>query len=164
MASDNLVLRGGNWYVRLSVPADVRPILNRREFIASLKTGSKQEAQALKLPFLQSWRAEITSARGIAAHSTEEQREQAYKASQAIEQYLNKSISLSALGKAKEANATSLNLAKELDSFGLDYEAFSLLFKKYRAREMDVADWVEFQKELTDILKTEVFKGINLSA
>lgn len=161
MASDNLVLRGGNWYVRLSVPVDVRPILNRREFIASLKTGSKQEAQALKLPFLQSWRAEITSARGIAAHSTEEQREQAYKASQAIEQYLNKSISLSALGKAKEANATSLNLAKELDSFGLDYEAFSLLFKKYRAREMGVADWVEFQKELTDILKTEVFQVIN---
>lgn len=161
MPSDNLVLRGGNWYVRLSVPKDARPILNRREFIASLKTGSKQEAQALKLPFLQSWRAEIAQARGIAAHSTEEQRERAYKASQSIEQYLNKSISLSALGKTKEANSISLDLAKELDSFGLDYDAFSLLFKRYRAKEMGVADWVEFQKELTDILKAEVFKGIN---
>lgn len=160
MAS-NLILRGGNWYVRLSVPADARPILNRREFIASLKTGSKQEAQTLKLPYLQAWKAEIATARSIAAHSTEEQREQAYKASQAIEQYLNKSISLSALGKSKEANATSLSLAKELGSFGLDYHAFSLLFKRYRAKEMGVADWVEFQKELTDILKTEVFKSIN---
>lgn len=63
MASDNLVLRSGRWHVRLTIPIDARPTLNRREFTASLKTGSKTEAQRLKIPFLQQWQQKIDNAR-----------------------------------------------------------------------------------------------------
>ncbi|SEG15142.1 Site-specific recombinase XerD [Alcanivorax sp. DSM 26293] len=159
MASDNLILRGGNWYVRLSVPADVRPILNRREYTASLKTGSKQEAQRLKLPFLSAWRDAIAEARGFAPDRAESQREGAYLASQAIETYLNESVRLSALGKTKEANEASFELVKELDSFGLDYEAVLPLVQKYQGG--DIADWVGFQKELTELLQGQVVASIN---
>ena len=159
MASDNIILRGGNWYVRLSVPADVRPILNRREYTASLKTGSKQEAQRLKLPFLQTWRDEIAEARGLTQDLGEKQRETAYTASQAIQGYLNDSVRLSALGKTKEANEASFELLKELDSFGLDYEAVLSLVQKYRGG--DIADRVGFQKELTELLQRQVVTAIN---
>jgi len=159
MASDNIILRGGNWYVRLSVPADVRPILNRREYTASLKTGSKQEAQRLKLPFLQTWRDEIAEARGLTQDLGEKQRETAYTASQAIQGYLNDSVRLSALGKTKEANEASFELLKELDSFGLDYEAVLPLVQKYRGG--DIADRVGFQKELTELLQRQVVTAIN---
>lgn len=159
MASDNLILRGGNWYVRLSVPADVRPILNRREYTASLKTGSKQEAQRLKLPFLSAWRDAIAEARGLTPDRAEKQREGAYLASQAIETYLNESVRLSALGKTKEANNASFELVKELDSFGLDYEAVLPLVQKYQGG--DIADWVGFQKELTELLQGQVVTAIN---
>lgn len=63
MASDNLVLRSGVWHARLSIPADARPTLNRREFTASLKTGSKTEAQRLKISYLQQWQSLIDQAR-----------------------------------------------------------------------------------------------------
>lgn len=63
MASDNLVLRSGNWHARLAIPEDARPALNRREFTASLKTGSKTEAQRLKIPYLQEWQSLIDQAR-----------------------------------------------------------------------------------------------------
>ena len=159
MASDNIILRGGNWYVRLSVPADVRPILNRREYTASLKTGSKQEAQRLKLPFPQTWRDEIAEARGLTQDLGEKQRETAYTASQAIQGYLNDSVRLSALGKTKEANEASFELLKELDSFGLDYEAVLPLVQKYRGG--DIADRVGFQKELTELLQRQVVTAIN---
>jgi integrase len=159
MASDNLILRNGNWHVRLSVPADVRPILNRTEFQASLKTGSKQEAQRLKLPFLQTWRDEIAEARGLTPDLGEKQREGAYLASQAIQGYLNDSVRLSALGKMKEANEASFELVKELDSFELDYEAVSPLVQKYRGG--DIADRVGFQKELTELLQGQVVTAIN---
>lgn len=161
MASDNLILRGGKWYVRLSVPADVRPILNRREYTASLKTGSKQEAQRLKLPFLQTWRDEIAQARGLTPDLSEKQRETAYTASKAIQGYLKDSVSLSALGKTKEANETSFDLVKALDSFGLDYEAVLPLAQKYHGKAMEITDWVQFQKELTEILQGEVVTAIN---
>ncbi|KGD66730.1 phage integrase family protein [Alcanivorax nanhaiticus] len=159
MASDNLILRGGNWYVRLSVPADVRPVLNRREYTASLKTGSKQEAQRLKLPFLNAWRDAIAEARGLTPDMAEKQREGAYLASQAIETYLNESVRLSALGKTKEANEASFELVKELDSFGLDYEAVLPLVQKYQGG--DIADWVGFQKELIELLQGQVVTAIN---
>ena len=158
MAS-NLILRGGNWYVRLSVPADVRPVLNRREYTASLKTGSKQEAQRLKLPFLQAWRNEIAEARGLTPEREEKQRERAYLASQAIQAYLNDSVRLSALGKTKEANEASFELVKELDAFDLDYEAVLPLVQKYQGG--DIADWVGFQKELTELLQGQVVTAIN---
>lgn len=63
MASDNLVLRSGTWHVRLTIPADARPALNRREFTASLKTGSKTEAQKRKAPYLSQWSDLIATAR-----------------------------------------------------------------------------------------------------
>ena len=63
MASENLVLRSGTWHVRLSVPKDVRHVLNRSEFTESLKTGSKPEAQMKKLAFLHMWKQAIATAR-----------------------------------------------------------------------------------------------------
>ena len=63
MASENLVLRSGTWHVRLTVPKDVRHVLNRSEFTESLKTGSKPEAQMKKLAFLHVWKQAIATAR-----------------------------------------------------------------------------------------------------
>lgn len=80
-------------------------------------------------------------------------------ASQAIETYLNESVRLSALGKTKEANEASFELVKELDSFGLDYEAVLPLVQKYQGG--DIADWVGFQKELTELLQGQVVASIN---
>ncbi len=65
MASENLVLRAGNWHVRLSIPKDVRHLLNRTEFTESLKTGSKAEAQLKKLAFLHIWKQMIANARKL---------------------------------------------------------------------------------------------------
>ncbi len=89
----------------------------------------------------------------------EKQRETAYTASQAIQGYLNDSVRLSALGKTKEANEASFELLKELDSFGLDYEAVLPLVQKYRGG--DIADRVGFQKELTELLQRQVVTAIN---
>ena len=86
MASDNLVLRSGNWHVRLSIPKDVRHILNRTEFTESLKTGSKAEAQVKKLAFLQVWKQLIANARKLVAGSTpDELAEKSYDISKLIE-------------------------------------------------------------------------------
>ncbi|PRA61281.1 hypothetical protein CQ065_18565 [Pseudomonas sp. MYb187] len=86
MASDNLVLRSGNWHVRLSIPKDVRHILNRTEFTESLKTGSKPEAQVKKLAFLHSWKQAIANARRLVAGPTpDELSEKSYDISKLIE-------------------------------------------------------------------------------
>ena len=86
MASDNLVLRSGNWHVRLSIPKDVRHILNRTEFTESLKTGSKPEAQVKKLAFLQIWKQSIANARRLVAGPTpDELSEKSYDMSKLIE-------------------------------------------------------------------------------
>ncbi|MGY2292124.1 tyrosine-type recombinase/integrase [Pseudomonas sp. SDO528_S397] len=86
MASDNLVLRSGNWHVRLSIPKDVRHILNRTEFTESLKTGSKPEAQVKKLAFLQIWKQSIANARRLVAGPTpDELSEKSYDISKLIE-------------------------------------------------------------------------------
>jgi integrase len=101
----------------------------------------------------------ITEARGLTQDLGEKQRETAYTASQAIQGYLNDSVRLSALGKTKEANEASFELLKELDSFGLDYEAVLPLVQKYRGG--DIADRVGFQKELTELLQRQVVTAIN---
>lgn len=86
MASENLVLRSGNWHVRLSIPKDVRHILNRTEFTESLKTGSKAEAQVKKLAFLQIWKQLIANARRLVAGPTsDELTEKCYEISKLIE-------------------------------------------------------------------------------
>ncbi|KFJ93560.1 hypothetical protein JF55_00810 [Pseudomonas sp. 1-7] len=77
MASDNLVLRSGIWHARLAIPEDARHALNRREFTASLKTGSKTEAQRLKLSYLQHWQSLIVQARGTSKLDPEDARIQA---------------------------------------------------------------------------------------
>lgn len=77
MASDNLVLRSGTWHARLTIPQDARPALNRREFTASLKTGSKTEAQRLKIPYLQQWQSLIDQARTLSKIDPEDARLQA---------------------------------------------------------------------------------------
>ena len=74
MASDNLVLRSGTWHARLAIPADARSALNRREFTASLKTGSKTEAQRLKVAYLQEWQSLIAKARSTAKIDPEDAR------------------------------------------------------------------------------------------
>jgi len=70
MASENLLLRSGTWHVRLSVPKDVRHVLNRSEFTESLRTGSKPEAQVKKLAYLYMWKEAITKARQLVAGPT----------------------------------------------------------------------------------------------
>lgn len=86
MASENLVLRSGNWHVRLTIPKDVRHVLNRTEFTESLKTGSKAEAQMKKLAFLQIWKQLIANARKLVAGPTpDELSEKSYDISKLIE-------------------------------------------------------------------------------
>lgn len=159
MAGDNLVLRGGNWYVRLSVPADVRPLINRREFTASLKTGSKREAQALKLPFLQAWRDQINQARTLSAGSAEEQREQAYKASQATEHFLNNAVTQTALGRTQSAAPDFQALAETLDLSGSAKTIAKLMFDKYEG-QLDLAESVELLKAMSMHAQADVFDNL----
>jgi|GEM_PF-366679 len=85
MASDNLILRGGLYHARLSIPADVRPILNRSEFTQALKTGSKSEAQLLKVPYVHRWKQEIAAARSKIKGTDKDWQELALQRSQEIE-------------------------------------------------------------------------------
>ncbi|MDY7070516.1 hypothetical protein PshuTeo2_05380 [Pseudomonas hunanensis] len=86
MASDNLVLRSGTWHVRLSVPKDVRHVLNRSEFTESLRTGSKPEAQMKKLAFLHMWKQAIANARlRIAGPTPDHLPETSFSVSQMIQ-------------------------------------------------------------------------------
>lgn len=160
MPSDNLVLRGGNWYVRLSVPADVRPILNRREYTASLKTGSKQEAQRLKLPFLQTWRDEIAEARGLTPDLGEKQRETAYTASQGIEQFLNDSVAKTALGKNEDSATSFAELAERLNLSGPARQMAEMMFNKYQG-QLDMEESVEMLKALAMHSQADVYRELN---
>lgn len=160
MASDNLILRNGNWYVRLSVPADVRPIINRREYTASLKTGSKQEAQRLKLPFLQTWRDEIAEARGLTPDLGEKQREGAYLASQAIEQYLNDSVAKTALGKNEDSATSFAELAERLNLSGPARQMAEMMFNKYQG-QLDMEESVEMLKALAMHSQADVYRELN---
>jgi len=85
MASDNLILRAGLYHARLSIPADVRPILNRSEFTQALKTGSKSEAQLLKVPYVHRWKQEIAAARRKVKGTDKDWQELALQRSQEIE-------------------------------------------------------------------------------
>jgi integrase len=160
MASDNLILRGGRWYVRLSVPADVRPILNRREYTASLKTGSKQKAQRLKLPFLSAWRDEIAQARGLTPDRAEKEREGAYLASQAIDQFLNESVTQTALGKGEGLAASFADLAQKLNLSGPAKQMAEMMFNKYQG-QLDMEESVEMLKALAMHSQADVYTGLN---
>ena len=50
MAADNLILKAGTWHARYVIPEDLREYFGKSQFSQSLKTGSKAEAQNLKVP------------------------------------------------------------------------------------------------------------------
>ncbi len=165
MASDNLILRGGSWYVRLSVPADVRPILNRREYTASLKTGSKQEAQRLKLPFLQAWRDEIASARGLAPEKAENQRERAYLASQEIEQFLKESAMKAVLGKNEDFVDSYAELAKKINLPLLARQSSEEVFEYFKTRldgEVNIKKIVHHLHVMVNLFKMDIYHSQKL--
>ncbi|MEQ3634767.1 MAG: site-specific integrase [Thalassolituus sp.] len=165
MASDNLILRGGNWYVRLSVPADVRPILSRREYTASLKTGSKQEAQRLKLPFLSAWRNAIAEARGLSPDLEEKQREGAYLASQEIEQFLKESAMKAALGKNEDFVDSYTELAKKINLPLLARQSSEEVFEYFKTRldgEANIQKIVHHLHVMVNLFKMDIYHSQKL--
>ncbi|WP_024666742.1 site-specific integrase [Pseudomonas syringae] len=63
MAADNLILKAGTWHARYVIPADLREYFGKSQFSQSLKTGSKAEAQNLKIPLIKRWKTEIQAKR-----------------------------------------------------------------------------------------------------
>lgn len=100
MASDNLVLRGGTWHARMVIPSDIRHILNRREFTASLKTGNKTEAQRKKVPVLFTWQDQIDEARSKIAGNGDDWKEKAWRRSLSITENFRDGITGLALNEA----------------------------------------------------------------
>ncbi|WP_148666908.1 DUF6538 domain-containing protein [Pseudomonas synxantha] len=100
MASDNLVLRGGTWHARMVIPSDVRHILNRREFTASLKTGNKTEAQRKKSPLLFTWQDQIDEARSKISGNGDDWKEKAWRRSLFITEKFRDGITGLALNEA----------------------------------------------------------------
>lgn len=100
MASDNLVLRGGTWHARMVIPSDVRHILNRREFTASLKTGNKTEAQRKKSPLLFTWQDQIDEARSKISGNGDDWKEKAWRRSFFITEKFRDGITGLALNEA----------------------------------------------------------------
>ncbi|ARA80370.1 MULTISPECIES: site-specific integrase [Pseudomonas syringae group] len=65
MAADNLILKAGTWHARYVIPEDLREYFGKSQFSQSLKTGSKAEAQNLKIPLIKRWKTEIEAKRKI---------------------------------------------------------------------------------------------------
>jgi integrase len=64
--ADNLIQKRGEstWYVKLSIPVDVRSILGGKTvFVRSLQTGLRSEAMERRLAILAEWKAAIAQAR-----------------------------------------------------------------------------------------------------
>ena len=118
MASENLVLRSGTWHVRLSIPKDVRHVLNRSEFTESLKTGSKPEAQVKKLAFLHVWKQAIANARlRIAGPTPDHLPETSFSVSQMIQ--TSQQDGLLSLVMAKNSDDVDPRFSREsLDELG----------------------------------------------
>jgi len=62
--TNHLRLRHNTWSVRLTVPADVRELIGKREFQQSLETHDKRVAEARAGELLTQWRLQILAARG----------------------------------------------------------------------------------------------------
>lgn len=58
-----LTLRGGTFYVRVVVPADVRGAIGKRELIESLQTGDRRDAERFYPEVIRRFRAAIAAAR-----------------------------------------------------------------------------------------------------
>lgn len=135
MASENLLLRSGIWHVRLSVPKDVRHVLNRSEFTESLKTGSKPEAQVKKLVYLYMWKEAITKARKLVAGPTPDQlSETSFSVSQMIE--TNQETGLLSLVMRKTPDDLDPRLSREsLDELGSYITDVILHTQKWRTTQ-----------------------------
>lgn len=59
-----LIKRGGVWWVRVAVPADVRSLLGKTELLESLGTGDDAEAVRLGTPVIVQFKRQIADARG----------------------------------------------------------------------------------------------------
>ena len=53
----------GHYHVRMRVPADCQPLIQRTEMHVSLKTKSRREAERLAAPIITSMRAQIIKAK-----------------------------------------------------------------------------------------------------
>ena len=59
-----LIKRGGVWWVRVVVPADVRSLFGKTELLESLGTGDDTEAVRLGTPIIAKFKRQIADARG----------------------------------------------------------------------------------------------------
>lgn len=84
---DHLYQKAGEstWYVRLVVPADVRPAFgNRRTLTKTTGTSNKTEAMVARLPILALWKQQIQEARDWKAETGDEWRQQAADAGELL--------------------------------------------------------------------------------
>lgn len=84
---DHLYQKAGEstWYVRLVVPADVRPAFgNRRTLTKTTGTSNKTEAMVARLPILALWKQQIQEARDWKAEAGDEWRQQAADAGERL--------------------------------------------------------------------------------
>lgn len=63
MTGKFLQLQWNTYYVRMRVPADVKPIFGKGEFKKTLDTSDFSEAEILKLPLIAEWKRQIKAAR-----------------------------------------------------------------------------------------------------
>jgi hypothetical protein len=64
-----LTFSGGTYYVRVVVPADVRDKLGKREFIESLKTGDRRDAERFYPEVFRRFKIAIATARSATNRS-----------------------------------------------------------------------------------------------
>ncbi|WP_083265537.1 MULTISPECIES: tyrosine-type recombinase/integrase [Pseudomonadaceae] len=84
---DHLYQKPGEstWYVRLVVPADVRPAFgNRRTLTKTTGTSNKAEAMVARLPILALWKQQIQEARNWKSETGDEWRQQAADAGERL--------------------------------------------------------------------------------
>ena len=61
--AENLLRKNELWFVRVSIPADLRDFFGKTEFKVSLHTDSKAEVQLQKLPYAHEFKRKIKEAR-----------------------------------------------------------------------------------------------------
>lgn len=154
MASDNLVLRSGIWHARLAIPQDARPALNRREFTASLKTGSKTEAQRLKIPYLQEWQSMIAKARTKPKIDPEDARIQAKELAERARDFFA-DVAQAYITNGPISNEKAENMADFL-TLGPEHSAeeWSRIIRHFE--EGKTLDPFEFNRDLQSLVKNNM--------
>ncbi len=129
MAADNLILKAGTWHARFVIPEDLREYFGKSQFSQSLKTGSKADAQNLKIPHIKRWKAEIEAKRKLLRDESGD-----LKLNMDFEEVKEVAVSYMAIKAEKEKDYLA-KLVNDLIGNGAEFGETELIMKRDEQKE-----------------------------